>query len=71
MKDLETRKRFRSTPPCTEIVSNSKRGNKFLRDWIDPSDRPTRDDNGRLFLVLLDDAAARCLADAARAGLQF
>jgi hypothetical protein len=54
-----------------EIVSHSERGDKFLQDWIDPDDRPARDEDGRLFLILVDSDAATCLADAASAGLQF
>jgi hypothetical protein len=71
MRDLETRKRFRSIPPCTEIVSNSKRGDTFLKDWIDSNDKPARDKDGRLFLILVDSDAGRCLVDADHAGLVF
>jgi hypothetical protein len=32
MKDLETRKPYKTRPPTVEVVACSKRGNKFIKD---------------------------------------
>jgi hypothetical protein len=70
--DLDARRRTKTTPSATEVVSYSARGDKFLRDWVDPDDRPTRSrDDGRLFVILFDNDVERLLIAAAKAGLEF
>jgi hypothetical protein len=70
-KDLDTRKPYTTRPPSTEVVSCSRRGDKFLKDWITSDDRPCRGDDGRLFIILPDADVPTVLRDAARAGLNF
>jgi hypothetical protein len=70
-RDLDTRKPYTTTPPTVEIFSCSKRGDKFLKDWVADDDRPTRGENGRLFIIIPESDGSRVLAQAARAGLVF
>jgi hypothetical protein len=69
-KDLETRIP-RGFSGCVEVLSCSRRGREFLKNWIDDDDEPTPTGDGRHAVFLLRADASKLLTDAARDGLEF
>ena len=69
--DLAPRQRYLTTPATMEVVSYSKRGDRWLRQWM-RDDQPCRlPADGRLFIILLESQAGECLREALRTGLQL